>query len=250
MIEARKSDWFCWWFSRNAEGRIRRAFDQVRVRGLEALRAELARGPVLAVSNHTAWWDPLVSLVLSHRVLGADAFAMMDAANLRRLPFFAKVGAFGVALEDPADGARAIRYASKRLDRPGRLVWVFAQGREVPVTARPLRFEAGGALIARVARGAVVVPIGIRYEHGEAPEPSLWLSIGSPLSRAPGDRPPLSEACRAQENAVAGELERIERALVEGANEDFAVLFRKRERPWGKAAETLLAWMTRPPARL
>lgn len=250
MIEARKSDWFCWWFSRNAEGRIRRAFGQVRVRGLDTLRTELARRPVLVVSNHTAWWDPLVSLVLSHRVVGADAYAMMDAANLRRLPFFAKVGAFGVSLEDAADGARAIRYAAKRLDRPGRLVWVFAQGRELPVTARPLRFKPGSAQIARVARGAAVVPLGIRYEHGEAPEPDLWLSIGSPLSRAPGERVPLNEVCRAQESAVAGELDWIDRALVEGAKEDFEVLFRKRELPWAKAAQTLLAWMTRPPAQL
>ncbi len=32
-----------------------------------------------------------VGAVTAH--LGADAFAMMDAKNLRRLPFFAKVGA-------------------------------------------------------------------------------------------------------------------------------------------------------------
>ena len=36
------------------------------------------------------------------------------------------------------DGASAMRYAARLLDRPRRLVWIFPQGAERPVTLRPL----------------------------------------------------------------------------------------------------------------
>ena len=85
---------------------------------------------MLVVSNHTAWWDPLVAILLSHRILNTDGFALMDAKNLRRLPCFGRVGAFGVDLDDQRDGARAIRYAAKLLIAKElsrrRLVWIFA----------------------------------------------------------------------------------------------------------------------------
>ena len=247
MIPARKSAWFARWFSGHAERRLRRTFGEVRIRGLEALRGALAQGPVLVVSNHTAWWDPLVALVLCERTLGADAYAMMDAVQLRALPFFAKVGAFGVALDDPADGARSIRYAARRLDRPGRLVWVFAQGREVPVTARPLDFRPGAAAVEHVARSARVVPVALRYEHGEAPRPAVWIAVGDAIARgdAPGARSTASLRA-AQEAAVSRELERIDARLIAGTGDGFEVLFRSHDGFWARAAQAMLAWATRP----
>lgn len=125
MIPARKSPAFSRWFSGDAQRRIFRAFGAVRVGGLDDLARVAAERPVLVISNHTSWWDPLVVLYLTARVLKVDAYAMMDAKNLRALPFFGKVGAFGVNLDTPVDGARAIRYAAKLLDRAGRLVWIF-----------------------------------------------------------------------------------------------------------------------------
>ena len=74
MIPAKKSAFFAAWFSRYAERRIGKAFERVRIRGLDRLRASLAAGPVLVVSSHTAWWDPLVAIVLCERILRADAF--------------------------------------------------------------------------------------------------------------------------------------------------------------------------------
>lgn len=130
MIPARKSRWFTAWFARHARARIAGTFGRVLVSGADELRAACAAGPVLVVANHTSWWDPLVALWLTNVVVHVDSFAMMDAANLRRLPFFGKVGAFGVDLDEAADGASAIRYAARLLDAPGRVVWIYPEGRE------------------------------------------------------------------------------------------------------------------------
>lgn len=242
MIPARKSAGFTRWFVGDAERRLEAAFQSIRVQGLARLAKALAEGPVLVATNHTAWWDPLVALFLSVRVLGADAYGMMDARNLERLPFFGKVGAFGVDLGDPRDGARAIRYAASLLTERNRLVWIFPQGRERPVTARPLGFHPGSGAIARLARGAVTIAGGLRYEMGNTQRPSAWVSFSEPLARARNH----DEARDAQEAMVTSELARIDRALVDGDDREFEVVHARDDDASFALATRALAWLTRP----
>ena len=178
MISAAKSRWFNAWFARHARTRIRRTFGRVEISGLEAARAAVAEVPLLLVANHSTWWDALVALYVSELLLRCDGYAMMDAANLRRVPFFRRVGAFGVDLDDPADGARAIRHAARLLDRPGRALWIFPEGRERSPFA-PLELRPGSAQVARVAKRALVVPVGLRYVFGGSEHPELWISLGA-----------------------------------------------------------------------
>ena len=241
MIPAAKSQLFARWFAWSAERRIRSTFASVRIRGLESLAARVAKEPVIVVSNHTSWWDALIVLQVCTRVLRIDAYAMMDANNLRKLPFFARVGAFGVDLSDPRDGARAIRYAAKLLDRQSRLVWIFAQGRETPVTARPLAFRGGSAEIARVAR-RTVVPAALRYEHGALPEPTVYLAFGDAILP---DRD-VRAGARAHEAAVEGELGRINQALVSGDEREFEAQYERTPSLFFAVAQRALGFLTRP----
>lgn len=217
MIPADKQRLFNAWFASHARGRIHRSFARVRVRGLDRARALSAGSPLLVISNHTSWWDPLVILHAAHHLLAVDGYALMDAKNLRRLPFFALVGAFGVDLGDAEDGERVIGYAADLLDRPGRLVWIFPQGRERPITERPLAFKRGSAEIARRAAGAVTVPAALRYEHAGTERPDLYLSFGEPVAEA---------GVAAHEDAVAAEMERIDRAARGEGDLGFVDVFR------------------------
>ncbi len=242
MIPARKQRLFNAWFAGNARDRIHKTFGAVRVHGLDAARALAREGPLLAVSNHTSWWDPLLVLHLTHHLLEVDGHALMDAKNLQILPFFALVGAFGVDLDRPADGAAAMRYAARLLDRPGRLVWIFPQGRERPITERPLGFRAGSAEIARVARKATTIPVGIRYEFAAEERPFLYVSIGAPVA---AEKDP-AEGRAAQEAAVERELDRIERAVRGEEGLGFEEIFSAREPALGKLLTRLLARITAP----
>ncbi len=240
MIEARKQALFNAWFAGHARARIQRTFERVSVRGVAGVREIAAGAPLLVVSNHTSWWDPLVILHASEHLLGTDGHALMDAKNLRRLPFFARVGAFGVDLDRPADGAAAVKYAARLLDRPRRLVWVFPQGAERPVTERPLGFRAGAAAIARVARRAITVPAALRYEFAGTERPVLYLSFGEPLQ---AERDP-ERGRAAQEAAVEGELAHIERAVRGEAGLGFADVFCAPPSVGGGLAEMALAKLT------
>jgi 1-acyl-sn-glycerol-3-phosphate acyltransferase len=240
MIQARRSHWFNAWFSGHARSRIRNTFGEVRVRGLDAARAKTKDAPLLVVSNHTSWWDPLVALHVSTHLLEKAGHALMDAKNLRRLPFFALVGGFGVDLTDRADGAAAIAYGAKLLDTAENLVWIFPQGAERPSSERPLGFRRGSGEIARMVDKAPVLPLGIRYEFGGVEQPTLWLSFGETIQSGPD----AAKNKDVQEASVTEELDRIDRALRgDGAN-DFAVYWKTPENYVGLAMERMLALMT------
>ena len=72
MIPEAKSRWFTAWFERQAHQRLCASFGALHLAGRERLSQALAQGPVLVVSNHCAWWDPLVALVLTRRHVPAD----------------------------------------------------------------------------------------------------------------------------------------------------------------------------------
>lgn len=210
MIPAAKSAWFTRWFSHVARSRIRATFDHVHFRGVDRFRSAASK-PVLLVSNHTCFWDPLVAVWSTNRVAKTDSYALMDGKNLRRLPFFRKVGAFGVDLDEPRDGGLAIRYAARLLQRAGTLVWVFPQGDERPITERPLAFRKGAAAIARLSPDAVVLPMALRYEFGERERPVLHISVGEPL---PHHRD-VDAGQAAQEQAVADLLDELDELIRE-----------------------------------
>jgi 1-acyl-sn-glycerol-3-phosphate acyltransferase len=243
MIEAKKSRFFNAWFAGHARKRIRRSFSAVYTHGLDAVMEAAAEHPLVVVSNHTSWWDGLVAIHLANHVLGVDGYAMMDEANLRRLPFFRKVGAFGVDLETPGAARESIAYAQRLLERPGRLVWIYAQGRERPVTERPLGFRRGSAVVAAAVPEAWVVPVAVRYELGHLEQPFLYLSFGEPRPALPE-----IEAERArQEQAATRELDRIDAHIREQGTRGiapFTPLMPHRPRFLARFAEWWLAHLT------
>lgn len=239
MIPANKRPFWNDWFAGQVKERIERAFGAVRTFGLERTRAHFAERPALLVCNHTSYWDPMFAIYASNALMRLDGYAMMDAKNLRKYAFFSWVGAFGVDLEDPGDGAASMRYAARLLSAPGRGVWIYPQGRERPVTERPLGFRPGAAQIARVAK-AHSVPVGLRYEFGGEERPVLYASFGEPI-------PPSRDVARAQEAleaAVEGELSRIEAACRADAERrgghGFEEVYRARESAIGRLAARML----------
>ena len=244
MIPAKKKAWFVRWFTKQTKKRIQKMYSRVYVRGAEALREQLAQGPVLAVSNHTSWWDPMFAIYVGHGLLRADAFAMMDAKNLRRLPFLGRIGGFGVHLDDPSDRRRVLKYAAALLGEPGRLVWMFPEGAERPRALGVDTFKPGAAIIAKWAGICRVVPVGLRYEFGGAEHPEAFISIGDPLE--PADD--IDTTRQAQEEAVLAELGRID-AFVAHRDDHagFALEIRTVPSRAVALAERMLCYVTRYP---
>jgi len=166
---------YCGW-------RVRRSLGGVWVSGLDEARARLADGPVILAATHVAWWDGLL-VTLAGAALGAEDFVLVDAPTLTRLPWLARVGALAV---DRTGGARArpgIRAAAAVLDRPGRALWIYPQGRQRPAWLRPLDVQPGAGLVARLS-GAPIVPVALTYAFREDATPAAILHFGPPVPAA------------------------------------------------------------------
>lgn len=241
MIESMRWHWFARWLARHARKRIEGRFGLVRAAGLEVIEQAKKRGPILFVSNHTSWWDPMVTMMLAVDHFDLDGYAMMDAKNLRELGFFARAGAFGVDPNDARDGVRAIRYAAKLLDRPGRAVWIYPQGSERPIDERPLDFQPGAAAVARAVDDVSVIPIAVHYRFGGTEYPEMRIAVGEPIEVSRN----LEEGRMAQSEAVENGLDRVAQDIL-GEDVGFVTLF-SRHQPRVTWVERLLTRMVGGP---
>ena len=178
MIPARKNAAFNFVVRRWLERILRRRFHAVYVFGAEHLRGLDPRSGFVGCANHTNWWDGFVLYVVSWKLLPHDIYLAMEEKNLRRYRFFTRMGVFGIELAGHLSALPGIRYALKLL-RPGRLVWMFVQGRlqsaGVPIEVRP------GARFLAERGNAGLLPVVLRYEWLNESRPSILVSVGNSL---------------------------------------------------------------------
>jgi len=182
LLEARKHPLLERAYARYGRRLLRRAFARVWVGGAPWPEGS---GPVIAFVNHSAWWDPVLALFLSHDVFRRDGYGLMEGAQLRKYPFFRRIGCFGATGEHPAEDARGLAlYAARLLQgaepgEPPRTLWIFPQGALLPARV-PLAFRSGLARFSRAVPGAVLLPVAVRYEVRSAQRPECFVRIGQP----------------------------------------------------------------------
>jgi 1-acyl-sn-glycerol-3-phosphate acyltransferase len=225
-----------WWARRE----LGRTLDGFRVHGLEATRRVCSSRPAIFVATHVAFWDTFLLVTLDD-ALGTEGYAVMDEANLCRIPFFVRLGAIPMRRDRPRGGLRA---AASVLDRPGRSLWMFPQGEHRPAHLRPLGFRPGIRMLARMAPPeSAVVPVAIQYAFGQSEGPVAYASFGAALDREACIGP---AAVPILERAVEAELARIDRLLV-GGEERFETLVPSRS--WDERTDLgtrALNWWLRP----
>ena len=201
------------WFDRYCGHALRKHFHRVHVYG--SVPFDPGR-PTLYVANHAGFWDPIVINRLIHVERRQPAFAMSDVVQVRKHPFFRRVGAFSVDRTSPRDGMRAVRYAAEVLTAGPNAVVVFPQGGVASADARPVRFEGGVERILSLAPGAAVVVIALRYEFWQDQRPVALVDVSAGRSRTTdGLREQLTE--RMDASAAAGRDYRPgDRVLVRG----------------------------------
>ncbi|BAQ44731.1 glycerol acyltransferase [Methylobacterium aquaticum] len=146
----------------------RRHLNAVRIAGWGGAPALPASGPVVIYCNHPAWWDAAIIILLAQRFYPeAESYAPFDAAMLARYRIFSLMGAFGVDLDSPRGAAAFMAASRKILERPGRVMWITAQGRFSDVRERPLGLRPGVARLPELAPDALVVPLALDYAFWE-----------------------------------------------------------------------------------
>ena len=216
-----RSPWFLALARRYARRRLARGLDGLYVAGLDAARAEARRRPIILAANHVGWWDSFL-VVAVDEALGTEGYALMDAESIRRLPFFARLGALPLERGGHASTRAGLTLAAEKVDRPGRALWMFPQGRHRPAHLRPLGFEGGIRLLARRIPDASIIPTAIQYAWREQPGPAAFVHLGAAL--------PAAELTTERiESAVEHGLGEID-AMLAGQRAPFPALVRGRTR--------------------
>lgn len=175
---------FLRFFRRVARRRIARRLDGLWVAGLDQAREALARGPVIFAANHVAWWDALLLLPLDE-ALGSLGWAVMDARNLKKLPFFGWIGALPLDRSSPERSRQCLEASAALLDRPGRGMWIFPQGRQRPAHLRPLDLKPGLQTM-HTSNPVTIIAVSIDYVFLEKARPAAVVRFSPPVNVASG----------------------------------------------------------------
>jgi 1-acyl-sn-glycerol-3-phosphate acyltransferase len=223
LLEARKHPLLERVYARYGRQLLRRAFARVWVGG-EPWPSD--DGPSIAFLNHSAWWDPVLALFLSHDLFRRDGYGIMQGAQLASFPFFRRIGCFGASAESFED-VRAVSVYAARLLSEGvrRTLWIFPQG-ELMAARAPLTFRSGASRLARVVPEAPLVPVAVRYEFRNEQRPELFVRVGAAVRAATGaaaaaarDASPLA-LTRALEQRLRLELAVLDDELLHPAPEE------------------------------
>lgn len=162
-----------------AHRRVAHRLDGLWVSGLPEARAALRGGPIVFAANHVAWWDTLLLLVLDE-ALGGVGWAVMDAANLRALPFLGWVGALPLDRSSHQRSLECLEASADLLDRSGRALWIFPQGRQRPAHLRPLDLKPGIATL-HARRPVDIIAVSLDYVFLERDRPAAVVRFSAPI---------------------------------------------------------------------
>ncbi|GAB4133832.1 MAG: lysophospholipid acyltransferase family protein [Thermogutta sp.] len=180
------SPWLRSWFRWYARRYIRRHFHALRMGPLPVNFDEVRTDePLIVIMNHASWWDPLTAFFLAdHFWPNRPVYAPMDAAALRRYPFFRRLGVFGVELGSVAGALTFLRTSLEILRASDSILWLTPQARFADVRERPIIFAPGLAhLVRRLDRGRIL-PLAVEYVFWEERTPEILARFGPVISAA------------------------------------------------------------------
>lgn len=100
-------------------------------------------------------------------------------------PFFSKIGAFSVNLDNPRSAVQSLRYAFESMQRPHSCLFIYPEGRIVPFSTQKPEFKKGLGWLAGQCKGCDLVPVGIYINTARFDKPELWIRIGRKIDPVP-----------------------------------------------------------------
>jgi 1-acyl-sn-glycerol-3-phosphate acyltransferase len=102
----------------------------------------------------------------------------MEYTQMRRYRFFSRIGAFSIDPTSPKSSIKTLRYALNFLTKKKSCLYIYPEGKIVPVTEKTSAFQNGLSWIYQHTDGVDFVPIGIYIDHSKFSKPELNIYIG------------------------------------------------------------------------
>jgi 1-acyl-sn-glycerol-3-phosphate acyltransferase len=135
---------------------------------------------VLLLPNHSSWWDGFIIYLVNDLYWKKKPYVMMEEKQLKRFPYFNKLGAYSVCPGNKTDVEKSIIYTAELLAKPENLVFMFPQGKLLPWHQRPLVFKQGyKRILDSVSVKPLIYICGIRPEFTREQYPEIFLEFRS-----------------------------------------------------------------------
>ncbi|KPQ09063.1 MAG: HemN C-terminal region [Saliniramus fredricksonii] len=172
-------------FTRHFDRYFRRHMNALRLAQWGAPPDLRDDAPVVLYTNHPAWWDAAIYVLLSEQHFGRRAsYAPIDAEMLEKYGFFGRMGAYGVDLESRRGAQDFLAASADILAHDDAVIWVTAQGRFMDVRVRPLDLKPGIAHLVEIAPHAQYVPVALEYGFWEQRGGEAFVAYGEALCGA------------------------------------------------------------------
>jgi 1-acyl-sn-glycerol-3-phosphate acyltransferase len=134
---------------------------------------------LIITPNHFSWWDGFFIYYLMKKLSARKIYIMMLEEQLKRYPFFKKLGAFSINQQRPKSIIESINYASSIVTNSSYLV-TYPQGEIEPYEKRPLTVREGLIkIIEKVNIETDLLPIVFKIHHSNERKPFLYAMMGN-----------------------------------------------------------------------
>lgn len=201
------------------EWQFRRNFHSFEIFGEIPKSSEM---PTLILANHSSWWDGFFVFFINKRFFHKNLYIMVLEEQLRKLPFFPKVGAFSMNPANPKTIVRSLRFAAELLSSESNLVNIYPQGVLRPNHEMPPTLKNGITKLIGMCSGPIQIlnlAIYPTFEHHK--KPSVYFKFGKTLLVEPKDTFDMNIVS----NEIAIAYRTIQDSLVNGLKPDFSERF-------------------------
>ncbi len=141
----------------------------------------------LYFGNHNAWWDALTPLLLNQKVLKQHPRAVMEWEQVKRFPFFRRIGCFSIDRTDHRSAVTSLVHGVNWLnEKPGRSLFFYPEGKITHPALDSMHFETGiGWMVPKLKPHVDLVPLVQHIHAMHHPKPSLFIYLGKPVHAAP-----------------------------------------------------------------
>jgi hypothetical protein len=179
MIETRHQRWAHFIFRFYLHRLFRRNFHSIHILG--KIPEHHPNQSVLLLPNHSSWWDGFFIYLVNEKFFKRPLYLMMLENQLKKYPFFSRVGAFSIDPQHPKGVIASLDYSRKLLElplSPAPLVCLFPQGELRPFHVKPLELENGYKwIVSRITKPLSIFTLGIRIEFLDQQLPEVFFQF-------------------------------------------------------------------------
>ena len=131
--------------------------------------------------NHNSWWDGIIPLLLNEFRFRQNAMAIMDERQIKKHPFFRKIGAYSIDRSNPKEALKTLQFTVDLLQKERTSVFIYPQGHIID-PCEPIAFEGGLSWLYTHCENVDFVPIALHQHTFNSDKPELFIKSGKPAN--------------------------------------------------------------------